>query len=1012
MRRGWFTIAPGRPFIRDLVHGLERLLGTEGLHEALILVPTRRGARTLIDAFSQMAVQSSKKALILPQIRAIGDLEEGEPPFRMDHLNIDLPPPSTPLQRRICLTNLLKERYRFQSKINNPLSTREAFSLSEPLGHLFESLALEEVAESLDRLEGLLANHGDLAHRVDNLAQHYQDGLAFLDIALSHWPKKLESLGLMDPAIRQVSLINRLELQYSQNPPRTPLILAGSTGSAPSMARLMGTIAGLDYGMVILPGLDLSLDDQVFSMIGPSHPQFTLKKTLDRALVTRDEVKPWPSLSAQTPSERARAYLVQEALRPAEATKDWVKQVAKLIDQFGSEDTLFSGLEGLHHIECEHDDEAANIIALLMLEGLEKSAGNTALITPDPLLARRVSAVLSRYGLAADSSAGLGLGATTLGRFLLDGLRLYCDAFDGFGLSAFLKNPLHRANDHEGLWTFETKVLRGFPLWQFEDYHKGLVGYKEATQIYDILDLEALHAPKGEGFKDHLIAFIQWIESQGPTEVGGLWKGAAGEEASVLLSQWLSLSEDLIIEDRRSFGDIIHAQIIQARLRTGGNTHPRLKILGTIEARLLDADRVIMAGLEEGVWPQIIMPDPFLSLSMRESLGLPSTERKIGLSAHDFVQAATRPEVFMVSRQRVENAPMLESRFLWRLKTLIRARPDQNLKGRDDIKELAKTLSMTLSTTNGVVDASFCEDLKPATRPEPRPPLLARPLSMSITDAESLFRDPYSFYVKRALKLKKLNRIAEPVMAAELGTVIHSALEAFIKSGPPLGQHGRQVLYDVLMEKLSALRFDSGLVGLKRPLMQSLADHFVKFEEDLRGGEPFSSYVEQQGKIEIELDRGSFVITGTFDRIDCFDDKSLIVRDYKTGAIPKVKDVDSGRSPQLSLTAAMALKGAFPTLNDTSYRIKQLSYVRVASKEVKNENRNPKNQELDEFVEKIWELICNRIKEFEDSDKAYLPWAIKNPYAFTDEIDHLARRFEWSVESDVADIDEGEGTSS
>ena len=34
-----------------------------------------------------------------------------------------------------------------------------------------------------------------------------------------------------------------------------------------------------------------------------------------------------------------------------------------------------------------------------------------------------------------------------------------------------------------------------------------------------------------------------------------------------------------------------------------GAAHPRLCILGAIEARLVRADRLILAGLEEGVWP-------------------------------------------------------------------------------------------------------------------------------------------------------------------------------------------------------------------------------------------------------------------------------------------------------------------------------------------------------------------------------------------------------------------------
>ncbi|WP_163366866.1 hypothetical protein, partial [Klebsiella aerogenes] len=67
--------------------------------------------------------------------------------------------------------------------------------------------------------------------------------------------------------------------------------------------------------------------------------------------------------------------------------------------------------------------------------------------------------------------------------------------------------------------------------------------------------------------------------------------------------------------------------------------------LGAIEARLVRADRLIVAGLEEGVWPKAPPIDPFLSRPMRARLGLPPPERRVGLAAHDFAQAACAPEV-------------------------------------------------------------------------------------------------------------------------------------------------------------------------------------------------------------------------------------------------------------------------------------------------------------------------------------------------------------------------------
>ena len=151
-----------------------------------------------------------------------------------------------------------------------------------------------------------------------------------------------------------------------------------------------------------------------------------------------------------------------------------------------------------------------------------------------------------------------------------------------------------------------------------------------------------------------------------------LWAGPGGEAAAQLVGALLTESEGLPETDGRGFAQLVESLMAGATVRTGGATHPRLRILGAIEARLVRADRLILAGLEEGVWPQGAPIDPFLSRPMRKALGLPPPERRIGLSAHDFAQAACAPEVYLLHAERREGAPAVESRWLWRLKTLAR----------------------------------------------------------------------------------------------------------------------------------------------------------------------------------------------------------------------------------------------------------------------------------------------------------------------------------------------------
>jgi ATP-dependent helicase/nuclease subunit B len=48
-------------------------------------------------------------------------------------------------------------------------------------------------------------------------------------------------------------------------------------------------------------------------------------------------------------------------------------------------------------------------------------------------------------------------------------------------------------------------------------------------------------------------------------------------------------------------------------------THPSIAIWGTLEARVQSADLVLLGGLNEGIWPRLPGPDPWLSRAMRRS---------------------------------------------------------------------------------------------------------------------------------------------------------------------------------------------------------------------------------------------------------------------------------------------------------------------------------------------------------------------------------------------------------
>ena len=97
-----------------------------------------------------------------------------------------------------------------------------------------------------------------------------------------------------------------------------------------------------------------------------------------------------PRSTAETAAQRWRRRVVNEALRPAEETADWLH----VIDDLRAEDpnAIAEALSGLSLVSARTEEEAATVAALLLREALETPERTAALVTPDQRIARRVTA--------------------------------------------------------------------------------------------------------------------------------------------------------------------------------------------------------------------------------------------------------------------------------------------------------------------------------------------------------------------------------------------------------------------------------------------------------------------------------------------------------------------------------------------------------------------------------------------------------------------------------------------
>jgi ATP-dependent helicase/nuclease subunit B len=980
-----FSIAPGLSFVDELAAGLmERLVPDDplALARATILVPTRRAERALADAFLR---QGDGRPLILPRFQTLGDLDDEEIAFALE-ADFDLPPAIAPLRRQLRLARLVRA-------FKPGLGWDQAAKLARELARFLDQVQTEELA--LEGLRSLVP---------DDYADHWREVLAFLDILATHWPKALAEEGALDPAARRNLLLAQQARLWQSQPPAQPVIVAGSTGSLPATARLIGAVNALPQGWVVLPGLDTLLDEAGWRAVGEDHPQFALKNLLDRLGVARGAVADWrPAARSATP--KARLRLLSQALRPAATTQRWRSE--ERLDR--------TALAGVLCLEAPGPREEAGAIALLMRQTLEEEGATAALVTPDRGLARRVAAELERWDIAIDDSAGRPLADAPAGLFLRLLGRAVAGRFAPLDLLALLKHPLAALGLAPSELRRRARKLERLKL-RGPRPGPGLAALKEggADEVWlDRLDraqapLAALLDQPAAPIAKLLAAQIALAEtvaaSDDQTGPARLWRGEDGQALAQFTAELLEAARDLDPVEGAAWPALLETLMANAAVRPVYGRHPRLHIWGPLEARLQKADRMILGGLNEGTWPAEPEADPWLSRPMRKAFGLPAPERRIGLAAHDFAQGAAAARLVLTRALRVEGTPTRASRWLLRLEAAMRAlglaEPEARLPWQDDTPLIWESR----------LDAG--PRLAPAQPPRPCPPLAARPRRLSVTEIETWLRDPYALYAKRVLNLRALDPIDALPGDAEYGTLVHAVLDAFLKRFPKeLPPDPEAALWDLAARQLETVAAFPGLAAYWEPRLRRIAAWVARAEPPRRQALE-RCWSEIAGALVFEAPGGPFTLVAKADRIERLADGRWALLDYKTGAPPSQKEVKAGFAPQLPLEAAIARQGGFADLPKAE--IAQLVYWRLSGDRLGGEARPIKDADPDALAEEALARLKALVARFDDPRTPYLAQPVPGrANRRSDDYAHLARLAEWQSapegEGDAGGESEGGG---
>ncbi|MGE3714658.1 MAG: double-strand break repair protein AddB [Alphaproteobacteria bacterium] len=961
-----YTISPLQPFFPTLAGWVLKTYANrpQELVSLRILLPGRRACRSLQEAFLQ---QSGGTPLMLPRIEPLGEVSL---PGYVAEL-----PVISPLRRQLLLMRLISQ---FKGKRQaKPSNMEKSAELAAELARFMDEVAREGLDYS--GLENLVP---------EELSEHWNETIEFLHIISEQWPNLLRAEQVTDPVQHRNDVLLLLAEEWQRNEPKHPVIAAGSTGSQPATARLLTVIAKLPQGRVILPGLDVHMPEQEWELIGDTHPQYLLKQLIEQIGCKRQDVH----MLQQAVGDSAQTQSLRQLFAPASITGQW-----KQTDM-----PLKEGLSHIRIIEAENELEEARRIGILLREALETPGKTAALITPDRILAQLVATQMERYAVAIDDSAGQNLMDSPAAVFLRLVVAMVCSGAAPVPLLALLRHPLaagglQPAQCRALSRQMEILLLRGVRMQSGLEalckaaaaHHSELSNFLRRMDEY-MQPLSALFearesVPLATLIRAH-VGFAQWLATT-PDAPGSeyLWAKESGNHLARWLAELLDHADALQQVDPFIYPATFEALLSTQTYWPKRAGHPRLHILSPIEARLQRYDRVILGGLNEGTWPASTSTDPWMSRPMRQQFGLPLPERSVGQGAHDVYMASFAPEVFFTRANKVAGMPHIASRWLVRLDTLAEGKGPA----------LHATLHDTARYDAAAAFIGKPVAIAPLDPPSPQPPAEARPERMKVTDIDKWLADPYVIYARYILKLKKLDALDSEPAAADFGNLVHDALQAFTTKWPqqlPVNalQELLQCGHEVFREWLAR----PAVHTLWLPRFEALAGWLIE-QELLRRNNTLQVLPEVQGSWQLEVQGKPFTLVTRIDRIEHRKDGSLAIIDYKTGSVPKEKDVKSGKKNQLPLEALVVERGVLQNATALPKHATAFEYWKLGNRAEASEINTIRLTAHD--ITATRNMLEELIRNYDRPGATYAAQQdVSNQLDYND-YEHLTRRLEWEA---------------
>ena len=929
------------------------------LADVLFLTPNRRACRALLDAFLRI---KGRKPTILPTVVPIMEIDDDELFFNEFTLKNNQETSKRPIEneeRIFLFTRMIMSKPKDFGL--------EQISLAQALNLAIDLAKMMDIAYnkglSFDKLKDLVP---------EKYATHWQETLKLLNIITEFWPQILQERDAIDICDMKKTLLIRQAEIWEKEDTKKNIVIAGVTASFPAIVKVLSVVKNLENGEIYFAGIDKFADHEYWNAIDESHPQFELKELLDLLGLDYRNI-----LDFDVAKNEEREHLISEVMRPAKVTDKWLK-IKDNID-------VKKATDGLVLINSKSQRDEALAIALKIREVLFYEEKTVALITYDRNLARRVSVELERFDIKVDDSAGVPFNLSPLGIFLLLTIEVASNINSNTALIDLMKNPftfakMDKATFRKNVYDYEFALRKNKNIDEekicFIDNIKSIM-----TNLIDAINLDEIE------FTELLKIHIQTVEALASScdcdGKNNLWRGEAGKVAVKFISKLLNHGQILGKISGQDYLALFRELMKSNTIRTSYGTHPRISILGAIEARLHHFDYVILGEMSEGIWPRQADADMWMSRPMKKDFGFSLPEKDIGILAADLSIFMMADNVIMTRADRVDGVPMKKSRWLLRLETVLKALGSS----------IDEIICNDLSEIS--INADKPEEYIQISSPQPRPPFYARPRKLSASAIDLLIHDPYSVFARYILKLYHLDDLDIPLDQRDYGTLIHGIIEEFNNTYPcDLPENALDILIDIGKKHFEKEQIDKELEAFWFPKFVSTAEWVIKQEKEYRKDVKCVRN-EISGEAVYSLSGGDFCFTAKADRIDELKDGSLNILDYKTGKIPSKKQVDTGHAVQLLLEALIARKDGFANLSKKD--LNDLIYWQLGSDKLVIPSKN------NDLLDKCEEFLLKLISTFDFETTPYCSRPIPKYIPKNRDYEHLARIKEWSV------VDDGDG---